>query len=102
MGMASTHNTQAYTTCMHGQWLSVSDIQRRIKGLGVFGQLGHGNSRDLLQPKAIEAFLEPNVIQIESIATGSHHSVAIDGVYTKPTHTSHTHDQWLFGCCGSD
>ena len=57
------------------------------QGLGVFGQLGHGDSRDLLMPRRVEAFVEPVAIEIESISAGSHHSVAIDGMSWLCWHT---------------
>jgi alpha-tubulin suppressor-like RCC1 family protein len=51
-------------------------------GLSVFGQCGHNSLHDEKLPRKIDTFANPSdateAIQIQSIACGSHHSLALD------------------------
>ena len=45
-------------------------------GLGVFGQLGHGDHRTRLLPQMIETMMD---VPVKSVACGTHHSVVLTG-----------------------
>ena len=67
-------------------------------GLGVFGQLGHGNLDDLRQPKRVE-YLVKNGIKAVQVVCGAYHTVARTCIFlpqstlptrsSLPAHTSH-------------
>ncbi len=48
-------------------------------GLGVFGQLGHGNLRDQLNPERVEHLV--NIGVVVQIACGAYHTVCRTGVF---------------------
>ena len=67
--------------CGHNHSLALtSEGQVWSWGMGVFGQLGHGNSKDYLSPHVITEFLDDPLFEkqvITDISCGSYHSVAI-------------------------
>ena len=51
-------------------------------GLGVFGQLGHSNLKDLLTPARIDFFVAAGVA-IAEVACGAYHSTCRSGMFVR-------------------